>query len=402
MVKSCRRTAVIFVTVIAVAFSGCAVTPDSLNKKGEKLLKNRDWDQALECFLQIIELDENDKRGYLGAAKAYDGMEKNNLAIEILEKGLRKAYDTDAITDALDELYYFKGEVWEKDYFSIKLKDGWKPDGDYCNAVYGGGKAELAVDYIAYEELGIDIPENPSQDDALKAVTAYFEKQTDANITKKPFILSGKNGVKFEYDDADTAYVTAANGYFYAIVFTVYDDIEDIGIGQSDLDAMARTFKIKPVSEEKISEAKKNSMNAIAKSISNEINGWLVKWDGKGYTVNRNEDARTYIIESDESGAFSAGIELDELFQNLLKSDKETIGKDLTDTLNDRFPNLKLTRVTAIIRDGGVDGILCCSANENADVYWDGENLRWVSDNAKADGVTADGIMFGTYPPHKK
>jgi len=93
-------------TAVAIVLCGCKATPDSLYKKGNKLLKAKDWDGAIECFEQMIELDDSDERGYVGVAKAYEGMENPDKAVKILEKGVKKADDTDDIEDYLDELGY--------------------------------------------------------------------------------------------------------------------------------------------------------------------------------------------------------------------------------------------------------------------------------------------------------
>jgi len=101
--KMKKLLALLTALAVIITLAACSETPDSLYKKGNKLLKAKDWDGAIECFEQMIELDDSDERGYVGAAKAYEGMDKLEKAVKILKKGLKKADDTDDIEDYLDE-----------------------------------------------------------------------------------------------------------------------------------------------------------------------------------------------------------------------------------------------------------------------------------------------------------
>jgi len=99
------------ITVIAVIFGGCDTpdNPDTLDRKGGLLLKNGEWDAALECYEQLIDLDITDKRGYLGAAQAYVNMGNREEAVKILENGVKKAEVSDEIES---ELISLKIELW--------------------------------------------------------------------------------------------------------------------------------------------------------------------------------------------------------------------------------------------------------------------------------------------------
>jgi hypothetical protein len=57
-------------------------------------------------FLRVIELEPMNPRGYIGAAKAYIGLEQEDKAIEILEIGYERTGD-DEIKRMLDELILF-------------------------------------------------------------------------------------------------------------------------------------------------------------------------------------------------------------------------------------------------------------------------------------------------------
>ncbi|MCL2634988.1 MAG: tetratricopeptide repeat protein, partial [Oscillospiraceae bacterium] len=71
--------------------------------QAENLLDDKDWDDALELFLEIIERDPDYAEAYIGAAKAYIGKNRIDRAISILEKG-HKATGDRSIKKMLDEL----------------------------------------------------------------------------------------------------------------------------------------------------------------------------------------------------------------------------------------------------------------------------------------------------------
>jgi len=239
-------------TAIAIILCGCKATPDSLNKKGEKLLKNEDWDGALECFEQMIELKDTDERGYLGSAKAYRGMKKLEDAVKILEKGKRDASDTDDIKDMIKSL---QEDIWG----------------------------------------------------------------------------------------------------------------------------------------EEVSE-----MNATAEAMRDEIQAYLTELNALGYTLNRDISVQFNI------SAFEKGeIWVSSAIINCL--DPFPIGMDvqLSERLNDKFPEIEDLNMTVVYGDGSIIGLQLVPIKAYGYIDWDSEKSVWICEDAKSSGVTSDGLVFGTYPPHR-
>ena len=71
---------------------------------GEKHLRDLQYEQALEQFLKVIDIEPRNPRGYTGAAESYIGLERESDAIAILEFGLAVIGDSPSIRDMLDEI----------------------------------------------------------------------------------------------------------------------------------------------------------------------------------------------------------------------------------------------------------------------------------------------------------
>jgi tetratricopeptide (TPR) repeat protein len=83
---------------------GCAgqdapVTAADYLSLGEKYLLALDYEQAVVQFLQVIEIEPRNPRGYTGAAEAYIALGDVENAIEILRRGL-EATDHEAVVSA--------------------------------------------------------------------------------------------------------------------------------------------------------------------------------------------------------------------------------------------------------------------------------------------------------------
>jgi hypothetical protein len=71
---------------------------------GEKHLRDLEYEQALEQFLGVIEIEPRNPRGYTGAAEAYIGLGRENDAMAILEVGLNVIGESASIQRMLDDL----------------------------------------------------------------------------------------------------------------------------------------------------------------------------------------------------------------------------------------------------------------------------------------------------------
>jgi len=294
------------------------------------------------------------------------------------------------------------GTLWETVTFTMRLKDGWEISGE--ESAYYGDKAELNTAFMTVDELaesGVDIPEGAGDDEILKKVGEYFAnpptEQDIENLTQEAFLFGGKDGLKIEYGDDGWRYIgycTIADGRLYFVAITVYPEFDgDTG----EFDDMARTFVIKPLSEDMMigyfEKAKIASLNATARSLSNELNSWLVRWDGKGYAVKRNANV-TFEITVNETGKFHV-VSTAECFVN----PPDNPDDDLCSQLGEMYPNMQPSVIRAVLSNGFIIGALYCEGGEFPDVYWDADTASWVADGAQnADGVDRNGVMFGSYP----
>jgi len=65
-----------------------ANSPERLLSLGEKYLQELDYQKALVQFLEVIEVEPMNPRGYIGAAEAYIGLGQFEEAETLLKKGL--------------------------------------------------------------------------------------------------------------------------------------------------------------------------------------------------------------------------------------------------------------------------------------------------------------------------
>jgi tetratricopeptide (TPR) repeat protein len=91
-------------------FVSCArpatpLTVTELLDLGEKYLLELNYEQALVQFLRVIEVEPMNPRGYIGAARAYVGLEQPDSAIAILRQGLELTEDY-TIREMLSELEF--------------------------------------------------------------------------------------------------------------------------------------------------------------------------------------------------------------------------------------------------------------------------------------------------------
>ena len=104
-----KRTVLCMVVILLVAgifVGGCgnghpATSPAELLSLGERFLLEMNYEQALVKFLQVIEIEPMNPRGYTGAAMAHIGLGQMNEAIEVLQLGQNRIPDHVEISDML-------------------------------------------------------------------------------------------------------------------------------------------------------------------------------------------------------------------------------------------------------------------------------------------------------------
>ena len=88
-----QTISVFFILLILLACFGCAgqgvpQTAAEWLSLGEKYLLELDYEQAIVAFLNVIEIEPRNARGYTGAAEAYAGLGDTEKALSILQDGL--------------------------------------------------------------------------------------------------------------------------------------------------------------------------------------------------------------------------------------------------------------------------------------------------------------------------
>lgn len=71
---------------------------------GEKYLLEMNYEQAIICFTQLIEVEPMNPRGYTGSAEAYMRLDETEKAIIVLQDGLRLIPGNADIQAMLDEI----------------------------------------------------------------------------------------------------------------------------------------------------------------------------------------------------------------------------------------------------------------------------------------------------------
>ncbi len=109
-----NKYVVIAMIVVLLAIIGVGIkvattkTPEELIEIGEKYLVEENYEQALVCFNEVIEIDPLIPRGYTGSAEAYVGLDQMDEAIAVLEKGQLALPDDESINEMLETLLYEK------------------------------------------------------------------------------------------------------------------------------------------------------------------------------------------------------------------------------------------------------------------------------------------------------
>jgi predicted nucleic acid-binding protein len=94
--KKMKRTIRVFLCMLLIftMIASCAenglvpLTVTELLALGEEYLLDLDYEKALVQFLEIIEVEPMNPRGYTGAAEAYIGLRRPNDAIAVLNRGI--------------------------------------------------------------------------------------------------------------------------------------------------------------------------------------------------------------------------------------------------------------------------------------------------------------------------
>jgi len=162
-----------------------------------------------------------------------------------------------------------------------------------------------------------------------------------------------------------------------------------------------------------VTSSRVTSMNTTAKSFATEIDNWITKWDGKGYSANRATASATstsaafeFVLSWNENPAPNQilGSINGSLFLNFPSGGFGTIDSDLRSALADKFPKIKQGGVRIEIDNGATVGVKYWNGAPGTEpkVSWSNQTTAWSqAAAAKQDGVV-DGVIFGSYPAHQK
>jgi len=345
------KRVLVLITVIAVITSGCAETPRSVGEIDE-----------------IIETSES---------------------VETTE--------TPRNVGEIDEIIVSRGTLWETDIFSMMLGEGWSVLDDEI-AVYGeslelnvfiNGKVDNEEDELEYTARTLsnlfELIRDPYY--TWKEIRYIKEIDIDGNTFVRFVIVVEDPGGEFDL----IGYVTYGFGNIYNMLFTLpygssYTDYEE------EFDGMMSTFTAKPYTVTgEIGDT--GPLNTITEEISAAIEEWIAEHkdeDGFPFHGDRYEQLILYV---DEEGNFRCACPDSPLLDGLCE------------TLTERFTNMYSTVLEAVIDPSrSVYYALLYDtffASFKPEVTWDWDNNKWIAEGALADGVDANGVPFGSYPPHK-
>jgi tetratricopeptide (TPR) repeat protein len=95
--------AVSFAILVSCNKAAQSLSAAELLSLGEKYLLELDYEQAVVQFLNVIEIEPKNPRGYLGAAEVYIALDESDKAFNILRQGL-EATDDQSIAEYLSNL----------------------------------------------------------------------------------------------------------------------------------------------------------------------------------------------------------------------------------------------------------------------------------------------------------
>jgi type IV pilus assembly protein PilA len=153
-----------------------------------------------------------------------------------------------------------------------------------------------------------------------------------------------------------------------------------------------------------VTSSRVTSMNTTAKNIATEVDGWLTKWDGKGYSILRDRAsvASFTITTTGSAFSFTAGT-ASGFFVSGTAPSSFASGESLTDSLREKFPTMKPATINLWFWDGTIIAVRYFNGTATSPtVSWsgNGETGDWTG-SATKDGVS-NGVIFGSFPAHSK
>ena len=114
----------LFGVLAACSQAETAQSVNELLNLGESYLLELNYEKALTHFLRVIEIEPMNPRGYIGAAEAYIGLGAYDRAVRILEYGLSRVPNNNAIISMLGELQPQASAQTPEQTFSPNMQEG--------------------------------------------------------------------------------------------------------------------------------------------------------------------------------------------------------------------------------------------------------------------------------------
>lgn len=196
-------------------------------KKGDELLLSNDFDAALNEFYSSLDIKDNDPQIYLKIASAYNAMDKEDMALEVLNKGLEKT-DDEGIKNTIDNIMILDLMTGANRYLSehnyLAAKEEYQKildlDNTNIEAYLGYGNACMTLNHLddAIEVLssGAELTDNEQVKEKLNQVNVRKHvQQGNALFAQKKY-----EEAKSEYESAlaidkgcEEAYLGIGNVY---------------------------------------------------------------------------------------------------------------------------------------------------------------------------------------------
>ncbi len=122
-----KKNRFVIILLALIVLTGCASKAQKaadILSMGEKYLLELDYEQAVAQFLQVVELDPMNPRGYTGAAEAYFGLGQREKAVEILTQGRNTVPEDAAVQAALGEAETTEMLIEKLDEIQTRYENG--------------------------------------------------------------------------------------------------------------------------------------------------------------------------------------------------------------------------------------------------------------------------------------
>lgn len=218
-----RKVKKFLVVLVAILFTACSTNTETWQEKydlGMRYLTEGNYEEAILSFTAAIEIDPKMPEAYVGMADAYIGLGEYDKAIEILQKGMENANNSEMISDKLEELQN-KGDLQEGQAVggSLQLSDitYYYEEGGQLAAWNEGAVGGMRMDFTVTGPENVasvliaswsDIPFSQEEVNSLLGMMVDLWKEDGINsMGSVPFEVSSMGHPVEPYEKGTTQYV---------------------------------------------------------------------------------------------------------------------------------------------------------------------------------------------------